>query len=50
VCGKRVFDLAWKDETTVTTKCRHCNKIVSVSKPDKAEARGDPCQLRLTLD
>jgi acetyl-CoA carboxylase beta subunit len=32
VCDKRVFDLEWKDRTTVKIKCRHCNKIVAVTR------------------
>ena len=32
ICGKRIFDLTWRSDTTIKTKCRHCNNVVSVTR------------------
>jgi acetyl-CoA carboxylase beta subunit len=43
VCEKRIFDLEWRDRTTVTIKCRHCNKIVTITREVPfADVRGTP--------
>lgn len=42
ICGKRIFDLRLKGSATVNTKCRHCNRIVTIEKEVPLNARGDP--------
>ena len=48
ICNKRVFDLKWKDETTVATKCRHCNNIVSITR-DASDNSAPPNRRQMTL-
>jgi acetyl-CoA carboxylase beta subunit len=39
VCNKRIFDIEWRDDTTVCMKCPHCHNVVTIKKTKPAKIK-----------